>query len=149
MSSKSQTNANRTNAKESTNPRTGYPLGQGKARSSRNSTVHGLTGKSPILPGENPADLLDLAGRYRTGRIEVGYFDLRLRYQSVPEQINQDGRADPLAFAYHYDCSEDQVFDRLSRYESRIQREDSRCLKETPEQPASTTSNPRLGPAEC
>jgi hypothetical protein len=127
MSSKSQTNANRTNAKESTNPRTGYPLGQGKARSSRNSTVHGLTGKSPILPGENPADLLDLAGRYRTGlhpdrqveedlvermaiatyrlrriaRIEVGYFDLRLRYQSVPEQINQDGRADPLAFAYH------------------------------------------------
>src|ERR1035438_5326357 len=67
MSSKSQTNANRTNAKESTNPRTGYPLGQGKARSSRNSTVHGLTGKSPILPGENPADLLDLAGRYRTG----------------------------------------------------------------------------------
>jgi hypothetical protein len=80
---------------------------------------------------------------------KVGYFDLRLRYQSVPEQINQDGRADPLAFAYHYDCSEDQVFDRLSRYESRIQREYSRCLKETPEQPASTTSNPRLGPAEC
>ena len=85
----------------------------------------------------------------RIARIEVGYFDLRLRYQSVPEQINQDGRADPLAFAYHYDCSEDQVFDRLSRYESRIQREYSRCLKETPEQPASTTSNPRLGPAEC
>src|ERR1035441_6331544 len=53
----------------------------------------------------------------RIARIEVGYFDLRLRYQSVPEQINQDGRADPLAFAYHYDCSEDQVFDRLSRYE--------------------------------
>ena len=85
----------------------------------------------------------------RIARIEVGYFDLRLRYQSVPEQINQDGRADPLAFAYHYDCNEDQVFDRLSRYESRIQREYSRCLKETPEQPASTTSNPRLGPAEC
>src|ERR1039457_1265749 len=173
MSSKSQTNANRTNAKESTNPRTGDPLGQGKARSSRNSTVHGLTGKSPILPGENPADLLDLAGRYRTGlhpdrqveedlvermaiatyrlrriaRIEVGYFDLRLRYQSVPEQINQDGRADPLAFAYHYDCNEDQVFDRLSRYESRIQREYSRCLKETPEQPASAT--PTTPPRPC
>src|ERR1035437_9288125 len=139
MSSKSQTNANRTNAKESTNPRTGYPLGQGKARSSRNSTVHGLTGKSPILPGENPADLLDLAGRYRTGlhpdgqveedlvermaiatyrlrriaRIEVGYFDLRRRYQSVPEQINQDGRADPLAFAYHFAWSGPQALERL------------------------------------
>jgi hypothetical protein len=36
----------------------------------------------------------------------------------------------------------------LSRYESRIQREYSRCLKDTPEQPASTTSNPRPGPAE-
>jgi hypothetical protein len=82
----------------------------------------------------------------RIARIEVGYFDLRLRYQSVPEQINQDGRADPLAFAYHYDCNEDQVFDRLSRYESRIQREYSRCLKETPEQPASTTSNPAPAP---
>src|ERR1017187_9610162 len=172
MSSKSQTNANRTNAKESTNPRTGYPLGQGKARSSRNSTVHGLTGKPPILPGENPADLLDLAGRYRTGlhpdeqveedlvermaiatyrlrriaSIEVGYFDLRLRYQSVPEQINQDGRADPLAFAYHYDCSEDQVFDRLSRYESRIHGDYSPCLKEPPEQPASPPSTPAPAP---
>ena len=37
---------------------------EGKARSSRNSTVHGLTSKSPILPGDDPADLLDLAERY-------------------------------------------------------------------------------------
>ena len=66
----------------------------------------------------------------RIARIEVGYFDLRLRYQSVPEQINQDGRAGPLAFAYHFDCSEHQVLDRLSRYESRIQRDYSRCLKD-------------------
>src|ERR1022692_3935519 len=49
---------------------------------------------------------------------KFGYFDLRLRYQSVPEQINQDGRTGPLAFAYHFDCSEHQVLDRLSRYES-------------------------------
>jgi hypothetical protein len=66
----------------------------------------------------------------RIARIEVGYFDLRLRCQSVPEQINQDGRAGPLAFAYHFDCSEHQVLDRLSRYESRIQRDYSRCLKD-------------------
>src|ERR1022692_167859 len=61
---------------------------------------------------------------------KFGYFDLRLRYQSVPEQINQDGRTGPLAFAYHFDCSEHQVLDRLSRYESRIQRDYSRCLKD-------------------
>ena len=152
MSTESQTNANRNNAKKSSGPRTA----EGKARSSRNSTVHGLTGKSPILPGEDPADLLDLAESYRAdlhpggqveedlvermaiatyrlrriARIEVGYFDLRLRYNPMPEQLNQDGRADPLAFAYHFDCSEEQVFDRLSRYESRIQRDYSRCLKD-------------------
>src|ERR1017187_1009875 len=88
MSTEPKTNANRDNSKKSSGPRTA----EGKARSSRNSTVHGLTGKSPILPGED--------------------------------------RADPLAFAYHFDCSEEQVFDRLSRYESRIQRDYSRCLKD-------------------
>ena len=152
MSTESKTNANRDNSKKSSGPRTA----EGKARSSRNSTVHGLTGKSPILPGEDPADLLDLAERYhadlkpdgaveedlvermavatyrlrRIARIEVGYFDLRLRYHPMPEQLNKDGRTDPLAFAYHFDCSEEQVFDRLSRYESRIQRDYSRCLKD-------------------
>src|ERR1017187_4696069 len=100
---------NRKNSKKSSGPRTA----EGKARSSRNSTVHGLTGKSPILPGEDPADLLDLAERYhadlkpdgaveedlvermavatyrlrRIARIEVGYFDLRLRYHPMPEQL--------------------------------------------------------------
>jgi hypothetical protein len=152
MSTESQTNSSRRNSQKSSGPRTA----EGKARSSRNSTVHGLTGKSPILPGEDPADLLDLAEGYRAdlhpdgyveedlvermaiatyrlrriARIEVGYFDLRLRYNPMPEQLNQDGRADPLAFAYHFDCSEEQVFDRLSRYESRIQRDYSRCLKD-------------------
>ena len=152
MSTESQTNSSRRNSQKSSGPRTA----EGKARSSRNSTVHGLTGKSPILPGEDPADLLDLAEGYRAdlkpdgyveedlvermaiatyrlrriARIEVGYFNLRLRYNPMPEQLNQDGRADPLAFAYHFDCSEEQVFDRLSRYESRIQRDYSRCLKD-------------------
>jgi len=150
MSTESQTEANRKNSRKSTGPRSA----EGKARSSRNSTVHGLTGKSPILPGEDPADLRDLAESYRAelhpkgqaeedlvermavatyrlrriARIEVGYFDLRLRYQSIPEQFNQDGGADPLA--YHVDCCEKLVLDKLSRYESRIQREYSRCLKD-------------------
>jgi len=152
MSTESQTNANRKNSQQSTGPRTA----DGKARSSRNSTVHGLTGKSPILPGEDPADLLELAESYRDSlkpngqveedlvermaiatyrlrrivRIELGYFDLRLRYQSVPQQFNKDGSADPLAWAYHVDCCERSVLDRLSRYETRIQREYSRCLKD-------------------
>lgn len=152
MATQSQTDSNRKNSQKSTGPRTA----EGKARASRNSTIHGLTGKSPILPDEDPADLLELAERYiadlkpvgqteedlvrriaaatyrlrRVARIEVGYFDLRLRYESIPEQFNRDGGADPLAWAYHVDCAGSQVFDRLSRYESRIQREYSRCLKD-------------------
>src|ERR1022692_4726421 len=95
----------------------------------------------------------------------------------APEQINQDGRAGPLAFAYHFDCSEHQVLDRLSRYESRIQRDYSRCLKDlqtlqaarknepkkivtpvhptpsgdsdTPEQPASAAPTPAPAPPDA
>jgi hypothetical protein len=152
MSTTSQTDSNRKNAEKSTGPRTA----EGKARSSRNSAIHGLTGKSPILPGEDPADLRDLAESYRAdlhpagqveedlvermavatyrlrriARIDAGYFDLRLRFQAVPEQFNQDGAADPLAWAFHNDSNGGQVFDRLSRYETRIQREYSRCLKD-------------------
>ena len=88
---------------------------EGKARSSRNSTVHGLTSKSPILPGDDPADLLDLAERChadpkpdgaveedlvermaiatyclrRIARIEVGYCDLRLHYNPMPSSLTK------------------------------------------------------------
>lgn len=150
MSTASQTNANRVNVNESTGPRTA----EGKARSSRNSTIHGLTGKSPILPGEDPSGLQDLTARYRAdlhpegqaeqdlvdrmavatyrlrriARIETGCLDLRLRFQPMPEGYNQDGSADPLAWAFLNDCQCGQVLDKLGRYESRIQREYSRCL---------------------
>jgi hypothetical protein len=152
MSTESQTEANRKNSQKSTGPRSAT----GKARSSRNSTIHGLTGKSPILPGEDPADLLDMAESYRAelhpqgqveedlvermaiaqyrlrriARIEVGYFDLRLRFKSLPKEYNRDNLGDLLSWAYHVDCNEGQVLDKLSRYESRIQREYSRCLKD-------------------
>ena len=61
MATESQTDANRKNSQKSSGPRSS----EGKARSSRNSTIHGLTGKSPILPGEDPADLLALVESYR------------------------------------------------------------------------------------
>ena len=66
----------------------------------------------------------------RIARIEVGYFDLRLRFKTLPEEYNEDGLGDLLSWAYHVDCNEGQVFDRLSRYESRVQRDYSRCLKD-------------------
>src|ERR1017187_7509532 len=83
-------------------------------------------------PPKPPAKLRNSPGnsvRISGGNIVTRY-SLRLRYNPMPEQLNQDHRADPLAFAYHFDCSEEQVFDCLSRYASRIQRDYSRCLKD-------------------
>src|SRR4051812_30878899 len=50
--SPAQTAANRANAQLSTGPRTE----EGKARSSENSTKHGLTSKAVVLPHEDPAE---------------------------------------------------------------------------------------------
>jgi hypothetical protein len=153
MSTESQTDSNRKNSQKSTGPRSA----EGKARSSRNTAVHGLTGKFPILPGEDPAGLLDLAESYRAflhpeghveedlvermaiatyrlrriARIEVGYFDFHLRYNPMPEKYNQDGYADLLAWAFQVDShGEGCALEKLHRYESRIQRDYSRCLKD-------------------
>ena len=53
MASNKQLEANRTNAKNSTGPRSQA----GKARSSLNSRKHGLTAKTLIIVGENAEDL--------------------------------------------------------------------------------------------
>jgi hypothetical protein len=49
--SQSQLEANRLNAQKSTGPQTAH----GKARSSQNALKHGLSAKTPLLPGEDPA----------------------------------------------------------------------------------------------
>ncbi len=56
MSTSSQIAANQANAQLSTGPRTG----QGKSVASRNATKHGFTGKSILLPGENPQEFESL-----------------------------------------------------------------------------------------
>ena len=50
--SQSQLDANRLNAQKSTGPQTAH----GKARSSQNALKHGLSAKTPLLPGEDPAE---------------------------------------------------------------------------------------------
>jgi hypothetical protein len=55
--------ANRENARRSTGPRTV----EGKGRSSRNAVTHGLTSQASILPGEDPAELHELAEEMEQG----------------------------------------------------------------------------------
>jgi hypothetical protein len=54
-----RTRANRLNAKKSTGPLTG----QGRTRASLNRLLHGLRASTPVLPGENPGDLIELTGK--------------------------------------------------------------------------------------
>ncbi|MGA3040260.1 MAG: hypothetical protein ABSF54_05635 [Bryobacteraceae bacterium] len=148
MSTEAQIESNRKNSEKSSGPRTA----QGKDRASRNSTIHGLTGNSPVLPGEDPAGLQSLIAQYRDDlhpigqaesdlvermaiatyrlrrlvSIETGLFDLHLRQEPVPHRLNQDGLANPLSWAFLNDQT--GTLDRLGRYESRIQRDYARCL---------------------
>jgi hypothetical protein len=59
MTTSNRTRANRLNAKKSTGPRTGH----GRARASLNRLLHGLRASTPVLPGENPSDLMELTER--------------------------------------------------------------------------------------
>jgi hypothetical protein len=52
MATQAQINANRSNARKSTGPRTE----EGKQRSSQNALKHGLLARDAVLPGEDPAD---------------------------------------------------------------------------------------------
>lgn len=163
MSTESQNNANRNNAKNSTGPRTA----EGKARSSRNSTVHGLTGKCPILPGEDPADLLALAESYRAdlkpngrrrgrsgrthGRRPIPPPSHRphrgwlfrpapaLQRGARPHQPGRQSR--PAGLGLSFRLQPEQVLEKLSRYEGRIQRD----YFPLPERPANPASRPKKG----
>jgi hypothetical protein len=61
MSTAAQTVANIANARFSTGPRTD----EGKQRSSKNSLKHGLTAKTVLIPGEDPADYQAFAAAYQ------------------------------------------------------------------------------------
>jgi hypothetical protein len=153
MATQSQIDANRINAQKSTGPRTP----EGKAQSRRNGLLHGLTAKTCMLDGENPAELTNLVdklsekydpqdidedfyvermakARCRYNRImplEAGIFNIRLSVDQAPKEVvealSQEGQR---AWAYLRDANGGNALTKLARYETTLLREYDRSRQE-------------------
>jgi hypothetical protein len=152
MATKAQMNANRENAKKSTGPRTP----EGKAISSRNSLVHGMTSGKFLPPDGDPEEFLQLQSQFRdrfkpfdeaedalvermvaaefkmrsVRYMDAGIFHYELKTNPMPQQFSEDERTNPLAWAFQCDSAHNNSFTKLIRYESFLQREFSRSLRE-------------------
>jgi hypothetical protein len=152
MATQAQIDANRQNALKSTGPRTP----EGKAKSSRNSLLHGLTAEKHFLDREDPADFALLleqfhaewkpntptqdllvdrmaAAHWRLRRflmMETGLFQAALETNPIPQELAERGRVDPLAWAFRAACQGGDEFTKLARYETHLQREFRNCLHE-------------------
>jgi hypothetical protein len=152
MATQAQIDANRQNAQKSTGPRTP----EGKAKSSRNSLLHGLTAEKHFLEGEDPADFALLAEQFRAEwkpdgpsqdllvermtaahwrlrrflMMETGLFQAALETNPIPQELAERGRIDPLAWAFCAACQGHDEFTKLARYETHLQREFRNCLHE-------------------
>jgi hypothetical protein len=152
MATQAQIDANRLNAKKSTGPRTP----EGKATSSRNSLLHGLTAAKHFLPDEDPAGpallLEDLRAEWKPNgptqellvermavaswrlrrfvRVEAGLFNLTLESHPIPEHRAAKGCIEPASWAFRVTCFQADEFTKLARYEAHLQREFRDCLHE-------------------
>ena len=152
MATEAQINANRENAKKSTGPRTP----QGKAISSRNSLVQGMTSGQFLPPGADPQEFFQLLDQFRerfqpfdavedawverlaaaefkmrsVRYLDAGLFHFQAESNPLPEQYNKEGRTNPLAWYFHSDAKYFNSFSKLIRYEGFLQREFSRVLRD-------------------
>jgi hypothetical protein len=151
MATTAPINANRENSKKSTGPRSP----QGKAISSRNSLVHGMTSGKFLPPGGDPNEFFQLLAQFRerfqpcdavedalVERLAAAEFKMRsvryldaglFHYQSeaniMPDKF-QRGGTNPMAWAFDFDAANSNTFSKLIRYEGFLQHEFSRALRD-------------------
>jgi hypothetical protein len=145
MASEAQIAANRLNAQKSTGPRTE----EGKARSSKNHLIHGLTAKG-LLPHEDPGQLRQIHGNFYADFKPVGiaeevevelmacsYFRMG-RFVHCEAQFLQRDPAETKAWPAErrlYDQTTTNLMEQakrlnfLSTYEARHQRSFDRALR--------------------
>ena len=126
MSTTTQAAANFANAQSSTGPKTS----EGKAASSQNSLKHGLTAKTVLLPGEDPAEYQALTQGMTTdlapgNTIESGLaqelINLQWRLQRVPRLE---------ALLLDVDIPDFKALNNISLHAARMKRQYSATLKE-------------------
>ena len=130
MVSEKKLAANRLNAQKSTGPKTD----EGKAKSARNATTHGLFCRDVVVQGEDDDEFAHFRDKFRKSlkprdtiedavvdRIVIAQWKLRRIYAAEKELFERKQRLSD------YSAEE---FDRLSRYEQRLAHEIHRCLRE-------------------
>jgi len=126
MSTAAQAAANLANAHLSTGPKTE----QGKAASSQNSLKHGLTAKTVLLPGEDPAELQSLT-QGMTNDLAPGS---TLETSLAEELINLQWRLKRVprleASLLNTDLPDFKALNNISLHAARMKRQFSATLKE-------------------
>ena len=135
---------NKINAQNSTGPRSV----EGKAVSRFNAMKHGLDAASLVIPGEDPAELAQLAEDFHNeyqpkGALETELVEilvrstwLRHRYVRVEAQVYQsifkklDDPEATIGDAFHYDASGANVLGKLFRRQTAAARDFNKALTE-------------------
>jgi len=146
MTTEKQTEANKENAKQSTGPKTE----EGKAVSRYNAIKHGLLSKEVLLEDEDEKALIEVGKRLRTelepqselelvlvDRITANVWRLK-RVMQMERELMADSRKGTLGGGLrklgetltHYDFAHNDVYGKLIRYESSIERGIYKALHE-------------------
>jgi len=141
-----QIEANKQNAQQSTGPKTD----EGKAVSKYNAIKHGLLSKEVLLEGEDEKNLIEIGKRLRTDlepqtelelvlvdRITANVWRLK-RVMQMEREMMESSQKDTFSGGLrklgqtltHYDIAHNDIYGKLIRYESSIERGIYKALHE-------------------